>query len=145
VAQSLIQPQTTHMPNNTINISIDYLKLQGARKVTKEGKDYVLIDIAASRAKLFKRQNGQESVYGDFDVKSNKDGENQHGKTHFVCEGVTKEERAAKTRMEIIGNGKEFVFGGGGSSSTSRHQHGSVSAKQHPLIQDSGDDSDIPW
>lgn len=100
------------MPNNNINLSIDYLKIQGARKVTKDGKDYVLIDIAASRAKHFKREGKDDSVYGQFDIKSNRDGEDKFGNTHFCAEGTTKEERAAKTRLPIIGNAKEFVFAG---------------------------------
>lgn len=128
------------MPNNTINISFDYLKLQGARKVTKEGRDYILIDIAASRAKPFKRQNGEESVYGSLDIKANKNGEDQHGKTHFVAEATTKEERAAKTLLPIIGNGKEFVFNNSGSGS--RQQN--APTRQQAFVEPE-DDSSIPF
>lgn len=131
------------MPNNTINISFDYLKLQGARKVTKDGKDYILIDIASSRAKPFKRQNGEESVYGSLDIKANKNGENDRGQTHFVAEATTKEERAAKTLLPIIGNGKEFVFNNS-NSTRQPSRNGAVPAKQHPLMQDDGND-EIPW
>ena len=135
------------MPNNTINASIDYLKLQGARKVTKDGKDYVLIDIAASRAKPFKRNDGSESVYGSFDIKSNKNGEDKHGKTHFVAEATTKEERQNKVLLPIIGNAKEFVFGNSGGQ-RQPSQHGAVPAKQHPLMQDGPsqeEGDDIPF
>lgn len=112
------------MPNNNINLSIDYLKIRGARKVTKDGKDYVLIDIAASRAKHFKRDGKDDSVYGQFDIKSNRDGADKFGNTHFCAEGSTKEEREAKVRLPIIGNAKEFVFSGGQQQRTSpRQQH----------------------
>lgn len=131
------------MPNNNINISIDYLKIQGARKVTKDGKDYVLIDIAASRAKPFKRDNGQESVFGEFDVKANREGEDKFGKTHSVCEAMTKEERQAKQFTPFIGRGKEFVFGGS-SGGNRPSQNGAVKAKDHPIMQDV-DNSEIPW
>ena len=136
------------MPNNTINISFDVLKLQGAKKITgKDGKEYVAICIPESRIKPFNGKNG-EALYLSIDVKANKGGENEHGKTHFVAEATTKEERAAKTLLPIIGNGKEFVFGeGSGSQSTPRQpsRNGAVPAAQHPLMQDNSGSDDIPW
>lgn len=129
------------MANSTINISIDYLKIQGARKVTKEGKDYVLIDIAASRAKHFKREGKDDSVYGSFDIKNNRDGEDKFGKTHFCAESSTKEERQAKKYMPVLGNGKEFVFDGSPRQSAPKT---STPAKQHPLMQDDNGTDEIP-
>jgi hypothetical protein len=127
------------MPNNTINISFDLLKLQGAKKITgKDGKDYVAICIPESRIKVFNGKNG-ESMYLGLDVKANKGGEDERGKTHFVAEATTKEERLAKTLLPIIGNGKEFVFGNSGGQ---RQQ--SPPARQQNA-QPSEDDSEIPF
>lgn len=123
------------MPNNTINVSFDLLKLQGAKKITaKDGKPYIAICIPESRIKVFNGQKG-EAMYLSLDVKANKGGEDNHGKTHFVAEASTKEERMAKTFQPIIGNGKEFVFGGsGGQRQPSRN--GAVPAREHPLMQE---------
>lgn len=134
------------MPNNTINASFDLLKLQGAKKITgKDGKEYVAICIPESRIKKFNRKDGSESLFLELDIKANRDGEDKFGKTHFVAEASTKEERANKVRLPIIGNAKEFVFGSSGGS----HQpskHGAVPAKQHPIMQDDPNSPDeIPF
>ena len=89
-----------------ISQSIDLLKLQGARKITKDGKDYVLIDLSKSRAKEHK--NG--SVYLELEAVGKKE-VGQYGDTHFIKERSTKEERMQKVQMPIIGNGKELSFG----------------------------------
>lgn len=129
------------MPNNTINISFDLLALQGAQRVkNKTGQDCVLIVLPESRMNA--HTNGK--VYCSLDVKANRDGEDKFGKTHFVAEAASKEERAAKTRLPIIGNGKEFVFGG--SSGGSRPAQTRPKAADHPLMQDNPpQDDDIPW
>mgnify|MGYP006273082119 CR=1 FL=1 len=126
------------MPNNTINISFDILGLQGAERVkNKAGEDCVLIVLPKSRMNA--HTNGK--VYCSLDVKANKDGEDKFGKTHFCAEASTKEERSNKQFMPIIGSGKEFIFGGQQQPRQApRHQHGSVPAKQHPLMQDDPDD-----
>lgn len=134
------------MPNNNINISFDLLKLQGAKRITgKDGKDYVAICVPESRIKPFKRKDNSESLFLDLDVKANRDGEDKFGKTHFVCEGVTKEERQNKVRTEIIGNGKEFVFGNSGNSPRQPSRNGAVPAREHPLMQDDKSGDEIPW
>lgn len=131
------------MPNNTINISFDLLKLQGAKKITgKDGKDYVAICIPESRIKVFNGKNG-ESMYLALDVKANKGGEDERGKTHFVAEATTKEERLAKTLLPIIGNGKEFVFGGSGQKPSPRQER-----KPQPQTDSANpnpEDDDIPF
>jgi len=130
------------MPNNTINISFDLLGIQGAERVkNKAGDDCILIVLPKSRINA--HSNGK--CYLSLDVKANRDGEDKFGKTHFVAEASTKEERQAKQFMPVIGNGKEFVFDGGGQRGQRQQPpRGSVPAKQHPLMQD-GDDSEIPW
>lgn len=130
------------MPNNTINASFDLLKLQGAKKITgKDGKEYVAICIPESRIKKFNRKDGSESLFLELDIKANRDGEDKFGKTHFVAEASTKEERVNKVRLPIIGNAKEFVFGGSGGSP--RQQ--ASPARQQAFVENAGDDSDIPW
>jgi len=128
------------MPNNTINASFDLLKLQGAKKITgKDGKEYVAICIPESRIKKFNRKDGSESLFLELDIKANRDGEDKFGKTHFVAEASTKEERTDKVRLPIIGNAKEFVFGNSGGQ---RQQ--SPPARQQNA-QPSEDDSEIPF
>lgn len=130
------------MPNNTINASFDLLKLQGAKKITgKDGKEYVAICIPESRIKKFNRKDGSESLFLELDIKANRDGEDKFGKTHFVAEASTKEERVNKVRLPIIGNAKEFVFGGSGGAP--RQQ--ASPARQQAFVENAGDDSDIPW
>jgi len=88
-----------------LNISINLLQLQGATRLkSQSGKDCIVIDLAASRAKP--HQNGK--VYLNLEAISNRDGEDQYGNTHFVCEPVTKDERQNGVKLPIIGNGKEW-------------------------------------
>lgn len=121
------------MPNNTINISFDLLGLQGAERVkNKAGDDCVLIVLPKSRVNA--HSNGK--CYLSLDVKSNRDGEDNFGKTHFVAEASTKEERQNKQLMKIIGSGKEFVFGSSSKGQRQPSRNGAVPARQHPLMQD---------
>lgn len=129
------------MPNNTINISFDLLGLQGAERVkNKAGDDCVLIVLPKSRVNP--HTNGK--CYLSLDVKANREGEDKFGKTHFVAEATTKEERQAKQLMKIIGSGKEFVFNSNGGQ-RQPSKNGAVPAKEHPLMQDSNQNDDIPW
>jgi hypothetical protein len=130
------------MPNNTINISFDLLKLQGAKKFfARDGKEYVAICIPESRLNVFQRKDGSESLFLGLDIKANRDGEDKFGKTHFVAEATTKEERASKVKMPIIGNGKEWVFNGGGSS----QKTAAKPSEQQPFVDDSSDETGIPF
>lgn len=56
---------------------------------------------------------GQKGTYANLTVAENMDGESEYGDTHYVFESQSKEEREAKTPKNYLGNGKEFVFGGG--------------------------------
>ena len=95
--------------SSIINLKID---------VTKLTKD-----------KLFK---GQKGTYANITVAANMDGESEYGDTHYVFESQSKEEREAKTPKVYLGNGKEFVFGGNGSTND-----------PEPVTADM-DDEDIP-
>ena len=123
------------MPHNSINLSFDILGIQGASRVkNKAGEDCVLIVLPKSRINA--HANGK--CYLSLDVKANREGEDKFGKTHFVAEASTKEERQAKTFQPILGSGKEFVFDGGKTRQQPRQpsQHGAVPAKEHPLMSD---------
>ena len=92
-----------------VNCSVDLLKVQGASVINREGKDFLIINLAKSRVNL-KDTKGGKAAYLNLDVVANKGGPNQWGNTHFVAEGVTKEERQSGVKGAIIGNGKEFTF-----------------------------------
>ncbi len=88
-----------------LNLSINLLQLQGAVRATIKGEDCVVIRLAKSRAKP--HQNGK--VYLNLEAVTNKNGADDYGNTHFVCEPSTKEEReSGADRLPIIGNGKEW-------------------------------------
>ena len=76
--------------SSIINIKID------VNKITKD--------------KLFK---GEKGTYANITVAANKNGESEYGDTHYVFESHSKEEREAGTDKVYLGNGKEFVFNGG--------------------------------
>lgn len=102
---------------NKIGTSIDILKLQGAQRMTsKSGRDIIVIDMAGSRLKP--HNNG--SVYLALDVVERKDGADDYGKTHFVVEPVTKQEREDGVKLPIIGNGKAWGDGPGAKKPTQR-------------------------
>ena len=84
-----------------LNISINLLQLQGAVRATIKGEDCVILRLEHGRAKP--HQNGK--VYLNLEAVSNRDGEDQYGNSHFVCEPTTKEDRmSGATKLPIIGN-----------------------------------------
>jgi hypothetical protein len=89
------------------NISINALAIQGAQRLTsKTGKDCLVIDLDASR--IQRHQNGK--LYLNLEMSENRDGEDQYGNSHRVAEPTTKDERAAKIQLPILGNAKTFYF-----------------------------------
>lgn len=121
-----------------LNLSINVLQLQGAVRATIKGEDCVVIRLAKSRAKP--HQNGK--VYLNLEAVTNKNGADDYGNTHFVCEPSTKEEReSGAERLPIIGNGKEW--------SNEGHQPPARTTRQIPRAQpqeDAGTDGDdIPF
>jgi hypothetical protein len=127
-----------------LNISINLLQLQGATRLkSQSGKDCIVIDLAASRAKP--HQNGK--VYLNLEAISNRDGEDQYGNSHFVCEPTTKDEReSGAVKLPIIGNGKEWTNEG-----TSYKKMDNPPARTtrnipraQPQAQDDTDEQ-IPW
>jgi hypothetical protein len=129
-----------------LSISINLLQLQGAKRITSQsGKDCIVIDLAASRAKP--HQNGK--VYLNLEAISNRDGEDQYRNTHFIAETVTKDERQNGVKLPIIGNGKEWSNEDYGR----QKMHGSEAParttrnipRAQPQEQDHTDTSEIPW
>jgi hypothetical protein len=87
-----------------LNISINILALQGAVRATIKGEDCLVLRLEKSRAKA--HQNGK--IYLNLEAVSNRDGEDQYGNTHFICEPTTREEReSGAAKLPILGNGKE--------------------------------------
>lgn len=88
---------------SNLTASIDLLALQGARKTAKDGKEYVVIELAKSRAKP--HQNGK--VYLNLELIEGKE-PGKYGDTHFVKESTTKQEREEGVKLPIIGNAKPW-------------------------------------
>ncbi len=131
-----------------LNISINLLQLQGAVRATIKGEDCVVLRLAKSRAKP--HQNGK--VYLNLEAVSNKNGEDQYGNTHFVCEPSTKEERmSGGDKLPIIGNGKEWSNEGNdyarqkmhGSEAPARTTRNIPRAQPHAESED--DQDSIPF
>jgi hypothetical protein len=129
-----------------LNISINMLQLQGAKRITSQsGKDCIVIDLAASRAKP--HQNGK--VYLNLEAISNRDGEDQYGNTHFIAEPVTKDERQSGVKLPIIGNGKEWT----NEDYARQKMHGSEAParttrnipRAQPAANQDDTDEQIPW
>ncbi len=105
-----------------------------------------LRQIDQSRCKNITRQNGEAAKFCDLVLIETPDG--KFG-DYMVKQDVTKEERAAKLQMPILGNGKIR----GGSSSRPQGEHPSRPAnrpappqKRPPADPDlDGDDSDVPF
>jgi len=87
-----------------LNISINLLQLQGAVRATVKGEDCISLRLTKGRAKP--HQNGK--IYLNLEAVANKNGEDQYGNSHFICEPTTKEERESGVKLPIIGNGKEW-------------------------------------
>lgn len=87
---------------NKISITIDVSRIKKSRitdrtfdkkdGTTVNKKEYKLDIVPLAEPKLIKEGDGWKMM-----------------KTHFVCESATKEERAAKTKTEIIGDGITFI------------------------------------
>ena len=85
---------------------------------------------------------GQKGKYMDLVFFENKDGPDQYGNTHYVVQGVSKEQRDKGVRGPIIGNAKV-------TEGPSRGQRREQPRQQQPQGQTEGggwsDDSEIPF
>ena len=79
--------------------------------------DVTLLD--KTRFKQVKRKNGDNAVFADLILIETPDG--KYG-DYIVKQGVTKEERAARIEMPILGNGKKLHTGKAQSTAASAPQ-----------------------
>lgn len=88
---------------------------------------------------------GAKGTYCDLVIYEN-DRESPYGDTHVAKQSPSKEARDSGEKPVIAGNGRWMPQKGGGQRPQQpRHQHGSVPAKDHPLMQDDSGADDIPW
>lgn len=122
---------------NKIGTSIDILKLQGFKPFTKNGRSGAFVFFDESRIKP--HQNG--SAYLALDVVERKDGEDDYGKTHFVVEPVSKDEREQGVKLPIIGNGKGWSDGPGARKPAQRE----APRREAPPARATRDNDEIPF
>ena len=135
--------------HNKLNAYIDLAKLQGAHRLTLKGKDCIVINLEQARAKPSPKN--AERVYLSLSLVPNREGKDDYGNTHWICEPTTKDERESATALKfpILGNAREYDDSNrsGGGQRTARPAGGA------PMSQGSGDapmqdgleDDDIPF
>lgn len=129
---------------NKLNAYIDLAKLQGAHRLRLKGKDCIVINLEASRAKVSERN--PERVNLSLSLVPNREGKDDFGQTHWICEPTTKDEResADPPKFPILGNAREFEDGGQRTARPAPRQDA-------PTAQDGGgmqagmEDDDIPF
>lgn len=99
---------------NKLSAYIDLLKLQGAYRMTLKNKagvpvDCVVVVLPQSRVRLGKNGGANLSL----EMVPNKQGPDDYGNTHWLCEPTTKEEREGVNppKFPILGNAREFDGG----------------------------------
>jgi len=124
------------------NISINALAIQGAQRLTsKTGKDCLVIDLDASR--IQRHQNGK--LYLNLEMSENRDGEDKFGNSHRVAEPTTKDERAAKIQLPILGNAKTFYFPSESQGQPVRQTTTAAPRKVATAAVVEDDDQEIPF
>jgi len=100
--------------SNKLNAYIDLAKLQGAYRLRLKGKDCIVINLDEARAKPSPKN--PERVYLSLSLVPNREGKDDFGNTHWICEPTTKDEResANPPKFPIIGNAREYDDNGGG-------------------------------
>jgi len=122
------------------NISINALSIQGAQRLTsKTGKDCLVIDLDASR--IQRHANGK--LYLNLEMSENRDGEDQYGNSHRVAEPTTKDERAAKIQLPILGNAKTFYFPSESQGAPMKQATAPRKVATAAVVDE--DSSEIPW
>lgn len=113
------------MPNK-LSAYLDLAKLQGAHRLNIKGKDgqlndCIVINLTQSRAKI-----GKDGVRVNLSLSlvPNREGKDEYGQTHWICEPTTKEEREANppVKLPILGNAREFDDGPPSRSAAPRSQ-----------------------
>lgn len=94
-----------------LSIDFDLTQLQGASIINRDGRDFLVINLAKSRAKLITRKSGQRALFLKLDAVERKQADD-NGNTHFIVEPTSKAEREQGLKLPIIGNAKEWGDGG---------------------------------
>jgi len=84
---------------------------------------------------------GAKGTYLDAVIYEN-DNVDQYGNSHVIKQGPPAEARAQGAKPIIIGNCKPMPQKGGGARPAAKT---ATPAKEHPLMQDSDPDQEIPW
>lgn len=121
-----------------LNISINLLQLQGAVRATIKGEDCVVIRLAKSRAKP--HQNGK--VYLRMEAGERKEPD-KLGKTHYVVEPLTKEEREGGMAKLYIGDGEVWSYEGQAGHQSAPPQRTTRNIPRAQPQEDTGDE--IPF
>jgi hypothetical protein len=130
---------------NKLNAYLDLAKLQGAYRLRLKGKDCIVINLDEARAKPSPKN--AERVYLSLSLVPNRDGKDDFGNTHWICEPTTKDEResANPPKFPILGNAREYDDHGGGQR-TARPAAGSpVTSGSDAPMTDGMEDDDIPF
>lgn len=129
---------------NKLSAYIDLAKLQGAYRLRLKGKDCIVINLEASRAKVSERN--PERVNLSLSLVPNRDGKDDFGQTHWICEPTTKDEResANPPKFPILGNAREFEDGGQRTARPAPRQDAPGSAEGGG-IQEGMEDDEIPF
>jgi len=130
---------------NKLNAYLDLAKLQGAYRLRLKGKDCIVINLDEARAKPSPKN--AERVYLSLSLVPNRDGKDDFGNTHWICEPTTKDEResANPPKFPILGNAREYDDHGGGQR-TARPAAGSpVTSGSDAPMADGMEDDDIPF
>lgn len=133
------------MPNK-LNAYIDLAKLQGAYRLRLKDKDCIVINLKEARAKPSPKN--PERVYLSLSLVPNRDGKDDFGNTHWICEPTTKDEResANPPKFPILGNAREYDDNGGGQRTArpaprEQTQGGGTAGG----MQEGMEDDDIPF
>lgn len=102
--------------SNKISAYIDLAKLQGAYRMNLKGKDgtphdCIVINLSKARAKVSEKDASRVNL--SLSLVPNKEGRDDYGQTHWICEPTTKEEREGPNppKLPILGNGREYEDG----------------------------------
>lgn len=102
--------------SNKLSAYIDLAKLQGAHRLRLKGKDgrlqdCIVINLEQARAKVSERDAARVNL--SLSLVPNRDGRDDFGQTHWICEPTTKDERERNPglKLPILGNAREFEDG----------------------------------
>jgi len=134
--------------SNKLNAYIDLAKLQGAHRMKLKGKDgtphdCIVINIGQSRAKPSERN--PERVNLSLALVPNRDGKDDFGQTHWICEPTTKEEREGPNppKLPILGNAREFDDGA--PKAKAAPQPAAAAEREGGMMSEGMADDDIPF